>query len=282
MPQTSLYLIPLNPIHGKCEPGGLKKISREKGYNNQPSFSKSGGKIYFVTSVKEGGTDVVEYGLKKNSWFVFKSPQTSEYSPMETADGKGVSVVRVEKDSTQRIWVIYRNGKPDFCPAPFADSIGYYAFAGKDTLLAFIISNPPNTGWFSISSGKEAWHNSGFGITGRSFTSLHSLIPGMVLLTRSLNDSVRVFEVRNFKGELAGPVFRFPGTGQDFAMSKGGEIFVGYGSRILKAKPDFSRNEFMGVDWIEIGDFSKQGIKNISRLAISPDGKNLVFVDIEN
>src|SRR5205085_7470855 len=74
-------------------------ITNRAGYDNQPSFV--GSTIYY-TSQRAGQTDIYRYEDGRTVQ-VTATPE-SEYSAALTPDAKAITVVRVERDSTQRLW----------------------------------------------------------------------------------------------------------------------------------------------------------------------------------
>ena len=58
----------------------------------------------------------------------------------------------------------------------------------------------------------------------------------------------------------------------DFALAPDGTYFMALGSKL------YCFNAADHTNWEEVGDLSIHGITNITRLAISPDGKQLALV----
>src|ERR1041384_5315433 len=88
-----------------------KKITDYAGYNNQPFFLPDGHRILY-TSIRNGQADVYQYDLKNGQTTQVTNTPESEYSPTLMPDGKNISVVRVEKDGTQRLWKFPLAGGP--------------------------------------------------------------------------------------------------------------------------------------------------------------------------
>src|ERR1041384_6558688 len=124
-----------------------KKITDYAGYNNQPFFLPDGHRILY-TSIRNGQADVYQYDLKNGQTTQVTNTPESEYSPTLMPDGKNISVVRVEKDGTQRLWkfplagggapsLILENVKP----------VGYHHWIDDHTLALFVLGSTgkPNT-----------------------------------------------------------------------------------------------------------------------------------------
>src|ERR1044071_6706481 len=100
---TDIYVAPLERWAGPLPVGEPLNVTARAGYDNQPFFSPDGRSLYY-TSARGGQSDIYRYDFAgKASAQVTATPE-SEYSPTVMPDGKHLSVVRVERDSTQRLW----------------------------------------------------------------------------------------------------------------------------------------------------------------------------------
>src|SRR6267378_1894361 len=66
-----------------------------------------------------------------------------EYSPTPLPDGKGFSVIRVEADSTQRLWAFDRDGSRPRLVLDSIKPVGYHAWADAHALVLFVLGSPP-------------------------------------------------------------------------------------------------------------------------------------------
>src|SRR5205814_8188927 len=66
----------------------------------------------------------------------------SEYSPSITPDGAGISVVRVERDSTQRLWRFPVDGGPPAVLLEKIKPVGYYAWLDSSTVALYVLGTP--------------------------------------------------------------------------------------------------------------------------------------------
>ncbi|HLP11254.1 MAG TPA: hypothetical protein VK177_04920 [Flavobacteriales bacterium] len=102
-------------------------FTKRKGYDNQPFFSNNGKWIYYSANYT-GKNDIYAYDIEGNKTLtITNTPATSEFSPMETPDGSGITTVFIEKDSTtQRVWKINLKDRKEKLLTKHNDSIGYY------------------------------------------------------------------------------------------------------------------------------------------------------------
>src|SRR6185503_5120037 len=101
---TDIYLASLSTRQGRLVVGAPVNVTRRPGYDNQPTFTRDGQALLYTVIASDGQADIYRYDLRtKTSRRVTSTPE-SEYSPTVYSDGTRFSVVRVEADSTQRLW----------------------------------------------------------------------------------------------------------------------------------------------------------------------------------
>ena len=107
---SEIFLLDIKFKQDKIEISNVKKISNNKGYNNQPIFV-SNDKILF-TSERNFQNDIVQYDSSKKSLKYLTNTQTSEYSPIRYKKNK-VSAVSLDKKGEQylRIYNIKNKSK---------------------------------------------------------------------------------------------------------------------------------------------------------------------------
>lgn len=134
---TDIFLASLSGTGDSLRVGPVEPVTRRAGYDNQPCFTPDGALLY--TSIRDGQADVWRWsGGEPRA--VFTTPE-SEYSPCLSSDGL-ITVVRVEADSSQRLW--------GFDPAEerfrLLDAtlkpVGYYAWDGRGRAAAFVLGDP--------------------------------------------------------------------------------------------------------------------------------------------
>src|SRR5437870_10330194 len=102
-PGTDIYVASLTRAAGGLEVGEPLNVTARPGYDNQPAFSPDGKTLYY-TSYRGGQSDIFRYELGSRTTAQVTATPESEYSPTVMSDGKHLSVIRVERDSTQRLW----------------------------------------------------------------------------------------------------------------------------------------------------------------------------------
>lgn len=233
-------------------------------------------------------TDIFKYDLTTKTISQFTNTSTSEYSPNVMPDGKNISVVMVEPDSTQRLWKFPIKGGEQSLILKDIDSIGYYCWINKDSLAFVMTTEPPTLEVVNVKTQKSKTIDTNVSrcIQKNSKTGFYYMFKSdredrSWKLTSSNYD--RYYSVvvdadgkiikENDPNKLIEPTL--PEISQDYCLifSPTDQTFVLFGYRstihILRWKLN---------DADVITDLSSYGITNISRIAISPDGKKIAIV----
>ncbi len=280
LPDTDIWLFDLKDSSGFLSVSNGVNITNRPGYDNQPSFSPDGSYVLY-TSIRDKQADIYKYDLKKKNITQLCNTEESEYSPMVAPDKKSISVVRVEKDSAQRIWKFPVKGKPEFSLVmDKIDSVGYYWWYNKDSMAMFILTEP-----FSL-----------------QLVNIHKQEPKIIALNIG----------RCFRWSKMGPLYYFQrntfGKGTEAVMTyfkdekESGaaivlnslvgsedyvvlstELFVGKGriDNFIMAKDSelfFASSIYLDKGWIKFANLEKYNITKITRIAISPDQKRIAIV----
>jgi hypothetical protein len=264
MPETDVWLFKIEK--DKQKQLTLKQpinITSRKGYDNQPSFSADDKKIYYVSSDGKQA-DIYYYDLKKKKIYpVTKSPE-SEYSPVITPDGNYITSVVVEKDSSQYIHFINLLtgiGEKKLPP----DSVGYYTFLNKDTVIYYKLTTPHSLRYLITSTGEDKWLGDSPCRTFRAINR-HTLIYG-------LKDSSSVTFYRyDFLLRKAEKYSESASLNEDVIWSNAFGLVKSDQSRLLRF--DDEKKE-----WIVLFDLSSAGIKKITRFCFDSKNRYLVVVD---
>ena len=108
-PDTEIYLAPLHTSGRTLTIGQAVNITNSPGYDNQPSFTPDGSAILFTSDRGSASsvatlfrTDIYRYDIRSRTVSRVTDTPEGEFSPTVTPDGRHISVIRVEADSTQR------------------------------------------------------------------------------------------------------------------------------------------------------------------------------------
>jgi WD40 repeat protein len=265
---TDIWVFRLSADAASVDAGSAIRVTERLGYDNQPHFAPGNHLILYTAIDSVGQADIFSYNLdsgeRKN---VTRSHPESEYSATVMPSLTRFSAIRVEADSTQRLWSFESGGTNPALVLPHVAPVGYHAWLSDEDLALFVLGSPATLQIASVT------HDSTAVVAENIGRSLHA-IPG---------DSAVSFVQWNADG--SGSISRYgPGTresapiaplldGNEFyAWTPGGVIIMGQESKLFRWVPGESG------DWEEIADLASAGLRSISRLAVSRDGRWVAVV----
>ena len=264
-PSTDIYLYRFSRL-GRSS--AVFNITNRRGYDNQPSWDGNGRILY--TSQEPGQTDIYEIDFSTSRITRITDTPESEYSAALTPDGQSISVVRVERDSTQRLWRFPRDGSEPSVILRNIKPVGYFAWLDS-TMLALFVLGSPNTLQIADTRGGQAQT-----ITTNIGRSLQRVPRSRRASYVHRVDNKWILETVE-PPEVPGGSFDVDTIGvlpdsADYVVWKSPtELFTAAGSRLLRMRlPEKT--------WTLVEDLSAKGIRRISRLALSPDGSRLAIV----
>jgi Tol biopolymer transport system component len=270
-PGTDVYLAPLSVRGATVTIGPAQNLTRRPGYDNQPSFSPDGKQLYY-TVVREGGpkgttqADIFRVDLRTRATAAFIATPESEYSAAVIPGGREVSVIRVELDSTQRLWAfpIAGGGAPRIL-AERVKPVGYQTWLDASTVGAFVLGSPATLQRLDLETGDATILLSNIG---RALQR----VPGR----RAISVTHRVSETEWWIVEvdpttaLRTPIVKMPDQADYFVWLSDGSLLTASGSRFLRYRP--------GTDsaWRVVATL--EGISGITRLAVNGKNDRIAFV----
>ncbi len=263
-PGTDIYVAPLIRNGATLTVGPAANLTARAGYDNQPFFTPDGRGLYY-TSQRDGQTDIYRYDFASRTATQVTRTAESEYSPTVMPDGRRLSVIRVERDSTQRLWAFTLEGTP---VGPLLDTIkpvGYHTWLAPDTVFIFVLGSPATLRRAVVSRGTADVMASDIG---RSLWP----VPGRHAVSYLQHDSSGVW-VRSLDPVtgVSEPLARLVEGSEFFAWTPAGELLSAAGNRVLRWRPG-------DTAWAEIARFGEPGLQKISRLAVSPSGDRIALV----
>ena len=273
LPDTDIWLLDINGAKSSILPAAPVNITARTGYDNQPAFSPDSHYLLY-TSIRDGRqSDIYKYDLGTNTISqVTNTPATSEYSPTFMPDGSSISVVMVEADSAQRLWKF-----PVDDPAkaslvlPNIGKVGYHCWINDTTVGLFLITLPFQLVIADIKNDRQI--------------SIEKDTIGRSMHFVKTRYGSKFFYLYHDDFFSLDPAKSYAKTRETFKTFKGEDFcFINPYSIVMADGAKLYKNNYWldGKDgkfqWTEIADLSKYGIINITRLAVSPDGKHLAFV----
>jgi hypothetical protein len=142
-PATDIFLAPISiSADGKPAIGKPVNITNRPGYDNQPAFTPDSHGILFTSIHEDGQADIYRYDLATKAVTRVTSTPESEYSATMMPGGQRFSVIRVERDSAQRLWSFNFDGTDPQLLVPPVKPVGYHAWIDPDNLALFVLGSP--------------------------------------------------------------------------------------------------------------------------------------------
>lgn len=267
-PGTEVFLVPLQGTGtaGTLKVGVAANVTRRDGYDNQPSFSPRSNALYFTSNRGDGHTDIYrnDFGTGLTT-VVRKTVPESEYSAYTTRDGEALTVIRVEADSTQRLWRMPLGAGEPSVMFPGIKPVGYFAQADDSTWALFVLGTPA-TLQVAV-TGRDA----GTVVAQNVGRSLHR-IPGSTRVSYVQKGSNGWYVMSlDPHTKRADTLVRTLEGSEDVAWLDSTTMVIGKGSALYSWRKGESA-------WKQVADFAYAGIGSITRLAVSPNGAWLAMV----
>lgn len=269
--QSNVYLFDMRPsddgAYQFSNPRWLTYFNRN-GYNNHPTFIEDELLYLSVQMPYQQQPDIFALNLQDTTRARVTATSEGEYSPARMPDFYNFSAVRMEfqgADTLIRLWQFplnrraSENGRPLF---KYLTNIGYYHWLNSQQVAVFLTENPSVLGIANLYSDEVQRLTEN---VGRTFRTLPN--GNLAFVQKGSGSSWELMEMPPRPGRRAQKIIdTLPGS-EDFAVLPDGTFLMGEGSKLFKYNR--SRDE----TWVEIADFSYYNISNITRLAVSRDGK---------
>jgi dipeptidyl aminopeptidase/acylaminoacyl peptidase len=269
-PGTDLYLARLAFSRGELSISAPTRLTDRPGYDNQPAFSPDGRRIYY-TSIRGAGAEsqadtwVLDLGSGRST--AFTDTPESEYSPTPMPGGRELAVVRVEADSTQRLWAFPLAGGAPRLLLERIKPVGYQVWLDSKTVGVYVLGSPATFQVADLPSGTARVLLSDIG---RSL----QVVPGrraVSVIHRVSETDWWLTEVDPASGATR-PIVKMPDGADYVVWLPDGSILTAREHALLRFQP--------GTDsaFQVVTDLTTAGVGRISRLAVSPKGDQLAFV----
>lgn len=263
---TDIWVMELRGEGSALEVGRPRNLTTRAGYDNQPQFTADGRALLFNRIEDNGRADSWRITLADGAMTrLTHTVVEQEYSPTPMPDGSGFSVIVVEGDSTQRLWAYDWNGVPQRPIVGALKPVGYHVWIGSAMIGAFVLNNPaPNALVLMhpltsrVDTLARGIERAFARVPGREAFTFVQLSDSNTMLSEVDTRTMRLRRVMTGPRGLEYHVWLPDGT---MLISGLGQIWRWADSRL--------------TPFVDLRTF---GIRGVSRLALSPDGKTLAFV----
>jgi hypothetical protein len=271
-PATDIFLAPLSitSTDGRPVIGKAVNVTSRPGYDNQPAFTPDSKSMLFTSIHEDGGgqSDIYRYDLGTKTIARVTSTPESEYSATIMPGGQRFSVIRVERDSAQRLWSFAMDGSDPQLLVPTVKPVGYHAWIDPDNLALFVLGNPNALVHYDLRSGHADTLARNIG---------RSLAPtiGGGGFSFTAHDSTGAVKLKTMAWpyQTIADLVALPRGSEDIVWLARDLVLSSNGSKLVSWKPGTT-------DWQDAVDLAPSGLSRISRLAVSQDGKWLAIVAV--
>jgi len=273
-PATDIFLAPLKMQQRRLVVGAPVNVTNRRGYDNQPSFTTDSRAILFTSVRADKQADIYRYDLTKKTTKSVTSTPESEYSATVYGEGSRFSVIRVEADSTQRLWSFRIDGSDPRLVFPSIKPVGYHVWVDSTTVAMFLLGKPNALVLADTRTGRA---DTVARDVGRSLLQLPNG-SGFSFL-QHMSDSSWVLTAVDVRGSgrdrrtVPMPLVRMPPGADYIAWLAPAIAITGSGSKL-----SIWRGTDKASQWTDLVDLARYGLRHISRLALSPDHAWLAIV----
>lgn len=268
-PSTDVFLAPLVVRGHAVEVGRPVNITNRPGYDNQPAFTPDGRAVLYTSTRADAQSDIYRYDVSSRVTTRLTTTAESEYSATVMPGGRRFSVIRVERDSTQRLWSFDLAGGDPQIVLERIKPVGYHAWVDPNTLALFVLGSPNSLQIADRGAGEGRVVANDIGrslvpIPGeRAFSYVQRADSAWWLYRAAVGTDGRIAAER---------LSKLPAGADFIAWTASGDAITGQGTKLLRLDPTGDR------EWHDVADLSAYGLSRISRLTISANGKWLAFV----
>src|SRR2546430_5994961 len=270
-PATDIYLADLRVAQGRVSVGVPVNVTARPGYDNQPFFLPDGGAFLYTSIREDSQADIDRYDIDTKTSVRLTTTRESEYSPTPLPDGSGFSVVRVEADSTQRLWAFDLAGSRPRVVLDSIKPVGYHAWGDAHTLALFVLGSPPT---LQIADARTPGARGE--IVARDIGRSLQRVPGREAIAFVQRDSALGAWIKevDLRTRAVTPLVRAVDGADFFTWTPGGSLLMARWTTLYQWNPR------RGAAWEAVADFAAAGLTNVTRLAVSPSGDRLALVAV--
>lgn len=275
LPNNSVYCFDMEKFGDQMEFKNAKFLTgfNPKGYNNQPQWVNNNELFIAVqTPFDTNQTELYSLSLLNNTLTQVTATHESEYSPTLMPDRKNVSCIRADatREGTQRLWTYPLDRSSSGRDLlTLHQNIGYHCWLSDKKVALFIVNGTSNyLKIVNVDDQSSIQLSSGIG---RCMTRSND---GKLLFVQKATPMtwyIKSMDVSSYTSEIV--IETLPGS-EDFVLLSDGTLLMGSGSKLYSYKLGNPEKQ-----WFEIADFSKYGVMNIKRLAVSREIDKIALVN---
>ena len=264
---TDIWVANLARRDGRLTLGAPANITARPGYDNQPAFLPDGSGLLYTRIGADAQADVWRYDFASHTARALTTTAESEYSPTPIPGRGGISTVRVERDSTQRLWRLDADGSNPALILDRLKPVGYHAWAGDSTLVLFVLGEPNALVVAIPATGRVDTVARNVGRSPQSIPGRHA-----VSFVQRVDSTESWLAEVDAETRTVRRLARLPPRADFHAWTPDGLVLTSDGEKL------YQWNARAGGPWVPIADLGALGLRGVTRLAVSPRGDRLALV----
>ena len=278
---TDIWLVDMETSADSVSLGEPSNITPRRGYDNQPKYLLDGSGLLFSVGIVaedlEMRTDIFLHDLANGEQRKMTDTEESEYSPIPMPAGRGFSVVRLEADGTSRLWFVDDQSDNTEVILPDTVAVNYYNWIDANRIA--LLGGVPVSG-----DEKESWPvmlQIGYVNYGETRPVVEMPKYSRALQLKPGSNSLTVIR-ENEAGETELSLLDLDSLEfSSLAKTLEGSHFADFiwtEDPFLLMADDRTIYRLTNDGWLMVRDFSDVFPGPITRLAVSPDNKQLAMV----
>lgn len=263
---SEVFVFEVKNSEGKIELSNPLNISNSPGYDNQPSFGP-GDKSILFTSIRDGNSpDIYEYFFTTKLTKQITTSSDSEYTPRAMGD-ETITFVREGKGQEMSVWSYGRSTNSEAPALTNKEPVAYYDWNSNGAALVWIR-------YASMAHFVNPSKSINLFVSDHVLPSTPHNIPGTLKFSfvhRQGNDEIWIKEF-DPETRAVRSIVQTKDAKLDYCWMPDGSLVMGSGTKLYRFV------EKVEMDWILLADLSEFGLKEITRLDASKDGKKLAVV----
>jgi WD40 repeat protein len=266
-PATEIFLAPLTWTNASVAVGSPVNITNNPGYDNQPSFLPDSSAVLFASNRDGKQNDIYKYDIATKQVVQLTKTDENEYSPLVAPDGRSFLCVH---GTEQSIFRYDMDGSHPRLAYKHGDAlIGYHVWTTPTEFAAFILATataPQSLQVINTTTGKGEIIETN---TGRSL--LHRVAHNTISFVSKTDPQKWIIKEFDITTHAVSAITETVPKSEDLTWLPDDRILMASGSKLFVWQAGTP-------GWSQIADLAAAGVKRITRLAASRDGKYLAIV----
>jgi hypothetical protein len=221
--------------------------------------------------------EIYRYDLQSRRISRVTNTPESEYSPTVTPDGRHISVIRVEADRTQRLWKFTVEGKEPSLVLKDVKPVGYHAWLDEKTLMLFVLGQQGQPATLQVADVLTGQAE----IVTRNIGQSIARIPGggVSFVQQDGEGDTRTLTITRVQ-KRDGKVVTTPLTRAVEGARQAHVAWTPDGTLLMAHDGTLHAWKEGESGWRAVADLNALGLRNVTRLAVSPGGDRLAIVAV--